>query len=346
MKKRIYWLVILAFLLPLNSASSDEVSIYGLTVTLSEGILTQNSAGRIEAFIDKLHHEFKYNTALEVAQFYQQYAGEDTTFRATMFTAKCLYLTRQGEEAYRLLEKTMEGFTEGDDQSRDYFSQTVLEMVVSPTYEQRQEQILKTSLSQDTTTEGEWETVETYDLQWAVNILYLIKDIDAGDFKEGKDSLISVIDQPRTVSISYTNQSSPQINVERANDEALAGLIYWGKDTIPGFLVKVLENDFNLSGFGLCIGRPISFLEMASFFKNKVTYHQPRIIKTLRYDESEFSVYRSYAMCEASIVLSLADIFTHFNAKPHSFYPFVPKAPKLEKDEVVADEVIETEDQK
>jgi hypothetical protein len=334
MKRFLGLFAILALCPVLNLAWGEEVSIYGLTYTLVDGHIAPEGADSLERAIDKLNEEMKYATALELADFYLKYAGEDTILRATLCDAKALYLNKQGDDAYKLLDKIKSGFKPEDQQSRDFFSKRVLDIVCSPIYVQRQEEVLKTSTDQDITTPGEWKTVETYDMQWQINLLYLIKDINSADFKTGKDYIISVIDRPGTVSIAYTNQSSPQINVERADDEALAGLIYWGQDIIPGSLVKVLEENYNLNGLGLCLGRPVAFLELASYLKNKIKYTEPKVIQTISYGEGEFTAYRSCAMCWAEVDISLADIFSHFGADPHYLTPFVPKAPKLEKEEI------------
>jgi len=332
--------IILTLCSTLNLVWGEEVSIYGLTFSLVDGHILPEGADSLERAIDKLNEEMKYATSLEAADFYLKYAGEDTVLRATLYDAKSLYLNRKGDSAYKLLDKIKAGFKPEDQKSRDYFSKQVLDMVCSPIYEQRQEEVLQTSASQDITTPGEWKTAETYDMQWQINLLYLIKDVNSVDFKTGKDYIISLIDRPDTVSVAYTNQSSPQINVERAEDEALAGLIYWGQDVIPGSLVKVLEENYNLNGLGLCLGRPVSFLELASYLKSKIKYSEPKVIQTISYGEGEFTAYRSCAMCWAEVSISLADIFTYFDADPHYFSPFVPKAPKLEKEGEITEESI------
>jgi hypothetical protein len=171
-----------------------------------------------------------------------------------------------------------------------------------------------------------------YDLQWSVNFLDLIRDIDGEKYKEGKSEIDAIIDKKQKLSIYIYHQSTPQISIERAKDEAFAGISKWNVGNVSGSLVRELDRKFNITGFGLCVGRPISMLNVSQRIKDDIEFGEVKIERTIKYEADGYDAYRAIAYCEAVVELSVAQLFEKYGINAHSFKPFVPKAPLINKD--------------
>lgn len=333
------WRVVLIQLLILSSLSYC-VEINGVDIQLTGGTVSESEFDRVIKIVRSLQNRGYNNASLEIAQFLRDNISPEVEGKAIIENARAIFLTmNEGfKKSYRIMDDYMMSNIASEDFEREYFIEAIMDMTTNPIKMRTSKEVYFTNSSSDKCATDEYTLENMFDLQWSVNFLGLIKNLDVDKYNEGKSRLLGLIDEEREISITFYHQSSPQISVERAKDEAIAGISYWGVDNVSGSLIRELDRKFNITGFGLCVGRPLSLLEISKKVKDDISFGDVVIDRTIEYEEDDYSAYRSIARCVATLNISISELFAKYGINAHKFKPFVPKAPLIEKETDVEDD--------
>lgn len=322
---------IFIFLIITLNIHSEIDEINELNLKLTDGVLTDSSVNTLLANINYALDNGLTDRAGELADYLDNHKPVNLPLNSELTIIKAIY--SEGDKgrtkAYSMLKKIKSTIS---DEEKEQFIKFIQDISVTPI--KRRMEITKMGLNPVDNLTKEYRITEIMDLQWSVNIIWLLKDMDSSSFMEAKNNLIAELDREREFSIDFINQSSPQISVERAKDEAFAGIIGWTSgDIIPGKLAHLIDDRMNIMGFSICIGHPITLKSLSRALKDLIDYSEPEIVKVLEFTEEDYTIYRSVARATASVKISISQIFTLLGLNPYRFKPFVPKAPIIEIEE-------------
>ena len=323
------FLIMYSFILIIN-IDAEEISIEGLNLNLSNSVLTNESMETLLVNITYSLDNGLIERAVKLSNFLIKYKPSEAPLKVNLITIKAKYSEeiKGRAEAFNMLKELKSKLNENN---KNEFCKFILEMATTPM--KRKTEIEKININPLENKTKECIIENTLDLQWSVNLIWLLKGLNENLFSEGKKSLIEEIDREREFSLDLISQSSPQISLDRANDEAIASAIGWQTgDIVSGKLAHLIDKRLNLTGFSICIGHPITFTKLSNIIKGVMSFSEPQIIEVQTYTEEGYTIYRSIAKSTAILKISVSDLLTKYGADPHTFKPFVPKAPIIEKE--------------
>jgi len=324
-----FFLFLLSLIL-INNIMAEVISIEGLNLNISNSVLTAESMETLIANIKYSLDNGFTDRADKFSDILIKYKPTESPQKVSLIAIEAKYSggSKGRAEAYYMLKDLKTKLNEND---RSEFCKFILELATKPIKIKEEVEKINTNPLENMT--KEYSIKNTMDLQWSVNLIWLLKDLDESLFSEGKRALTTEIDKEREFSIDFISQSSPQISLDRANDEAIAGAIGWRTgDIVPGKLAHLIDKRLNLTGFSICIGYPIAFNKLSNIIKGFVSFSEPEVIRVQTYSEEGNTIYRSIAKCTAILKISISDLLTKYGADPHAFKPFVPKAPIIKKE--------------
>ncbi|MGQ9705496.1 MAG: hypothetical protein ACUVWP_00640 [bacterium] len=309
---------------------SEIINAEGLNLDISNSVLTEKSMETLIVNISYALENGLIDKAVRLSDILIKYKPKEAPMKVNLIIIKAKY-SEGGKgriEAYNMIKELKTTLDEGN---KNELCKFIIEIATKPVKKKTEiEKMSVNSLSSETT---EYYIENTMDLQWSVNLIWLLKDLNEELFTEAKKILIEELDKEREFSLDFISQSTPQISLERANDEAVASAIGWRMgDIVPGKLAHLIDKKLNLTGFSICIGHPITFNKLSSIIKGLVSFSEPEIIKVQTYSEEGWTIYRSIARCNAILKISISELLIKYGADPHAFKPFVPKAPIIEKE--------------